>query len=209
MKSKDVARAQGLDLPAFDAWLKRSGHPVRSGITGLAIDDNVNVERVVAEFRSHQEAEREQAAVAQSQREAAAAEAERAARAKAQAMAGMLITSGFNFDGYTITKYSGYISGDSAVQVDRPTQGFWSGVKGNVGDDMMLALAQIRRVALAELKEAAYDLGCNAVIGVDFDYLTLDPETVNSNGGTLYLPFLFGVTANGNAVVIERQSVRM
>ena len=42
------------------------------------------------------------------------------------------------------------------------------------------------------------------MIGVDFDYLTLDPETVNSNGGTLYLPFLFGVTANGNAVIIEK-----
>lgn len=32
---------------------------------------------------------------------------------------------------------------------------------------------------LKELKEAAYDLGCNAVIGVDFDYITLEPETVN------------------------------
>ena len=62
----------------------------------------------------------------------------------------------------------------------------------------------IRRNALAELKEAAYALGCNAVIGVDFDYLTLDPETARSNGGTLYLPFLFGVTANGNAVIIEK-----
>jgi uncharacterized protein YbjQ (UPF0145 family) len=72
-----------------------------------------------------------------------------------------------------------------------------------VGDDLMSSLAHIRRVALAELKEAAYALGCNAVIGVDFDYLTLDPETVTSSGGTLYLPFLFGVTANGNAVVIE------
>jgi uncharacterized protein YbjQ (UPF0145 family) len=47
-------------------------------------------------------------------------------------------------------------------------------------------------------------LGCNAVIGVDFDYLTLDPETATSGGGTLYLPFLFAVTANGNAVIIEK-----
>ena len=67
-------------------------------------------------------------------------------------------------------------------------------------------LVHIRRNALAELKEAALALGCNAVIGVDFDYLTLDPETVNSSGGTLYLPFLFGVTANGNAVIIEKDS---
>ena len=68
----------------------------------------------------------------------------------------------------------------------------------------MNSLSSIRRRALAELKEAAYDLGCNAVIGVDFDYLTLDPETASSSGGTMYLPYVFGVTANGNAVVIEK-----
>ncbi len=132
------------------------------------------------------------------------ANAERTAAEKQRDFASMLITSGFNFDGYTITRYSGYISGDAAIQVDRPTQG-WFGVKGNVGDDLMAALVHIRREALAELKEAAYALGCNAVIGVDFDYLTLDPETVTSSGGTLYLPFLFGVTANGNAVMIEKK----
>ena len=69
---------------------------------------------------------------------------------------------------------------------------------------MLAGLSHIRRNALAELKEAAYALGCNAVIGVDFDYLTLDPETVNNQGGTLYLPFLFAITANGNAVVIQK-----
>ena len=95
------------------------------------------------------------------------------------------------------------VTGDDAVQVNRPTQG-WFGVNGNTGEDLLAALVQIRRKALAELKEAAYALGCNAVIGVDFDYLTLDPETATATGGTLYLPFLFAVTANGNAVVIEK-----
>ncbi|MPN45115.1 hypothetical protein SDC9_192682 [bioreactor metagenome] len=71
----------------------------------------------------------------------------------------------------------------------------------------MESLVTIRRKALAELKEAAYALGCNAVIGVDFDYLTLDPETVNATGGTLYLPYVFGVTANGNAVIIEKNGI--
>ena len=70
----------------------------------------------------------------------------------------------------------------------------------------MKSIVEIRRNALMELKVAAYDLGCNAVIGVDFDYITLDPETANANGGTLYLPYVFGVTANGNAVVIEKDS---
>ena len=69
----------------------------------------------------------------------------------------------------------------------------------------MASLVQIRRQALIELKEAAYALGCNAVIGVDFDYITLDPQTATSSGGTLYLPYVFGVTANGNAVIIERK----
>jgi uncharacterized protein YbjQ (UPF0145 family) len=74
----------------------------------------------------------------------------------------------------------------------------------NVKNKLMESLVIIRRNALSELKEAAYALGCNAVIGVDFDYLTLDPQTGNLNGGTIYQPYVFGVTANGNAVIIEK-----
>jgi uncharacterized protein YbjQ (UPF0145 family) len=166
-------------------------------MTGLTIDDSVNTDELVTSYSQH--LEQEQGRLAQEQ-----ANAERTAQVKQQAMAQMLITSGFNFDGYTITKYSGYISGDDAVSMDRPTHGWLGGISNDVGQDLLAGLVHIRRNALAELKEAAYALGCNAVIGVDFDYLTLDPETVNNQGGTLYLPFLFAVTANGNAVVIER-----
>lgn len=121
-------------------------------------------------------------------------------RERVRAMAGMLISSGFNFEGYRIVKYSGYISGDDAVQIPR------SGVfdRGRNGQNLTEALVRIRRVALQELKQAAYDLGCNAVIGVDFDYLTLDPQTATITGGTLYEPYVICVTANGNAVVIEK-----
>ena len=124
--------------------------------------------------------------------------AEEEAMNKQRAMATMLISSGFSFEGYKIVKYSGYISGDDAVQIPR------SGVfGGNNGKNLTEALVRIRRQALIELKEAAYDLGCNAVVGVDFDYITLEPETANFNGGTLYEPYIICVTANGNAVVIE------
>lgn len=119
---------------------------------------------------------------------------------KKRAMSQMLITSGFNFDGYRITKYSGYISGDDAMSVDRGYA--WGDV--SVRDKLMASLTEIRRNALRELKEAAYDLGCNAVIGVDFDYITLDPQTANLSGGTTYQPYVFCVTANGNAVIIEK-----
>ncbi len=124
---------------------------------------------------------------------------------KRRAIASMLITSGFNFDGYKVVKYSGYISGDDAISVDRGVTAFGVGGSTNVKNKLMDSLAIIRRNALQELKEAAYDLGCNAVIGVDFDYLTLDPQTTNIiNGATTYQPYIFGVTANGNAVVIEK-----
>lgn len=121
-----------------------------------------------------------------------------------KAVSKILITSGFSFDGYTITKYSGYISGDDAVQVDRGLNIFAGIGTANVCDGLMSSLVKIRRKALQELKEAAYDLGCNAVIGVDFDYITLDPQTASITGGTTYMPYVFGVTANGNAVIIEK-----
>lgn len=199
MKSKDVAKNHGIDRTAFEGWLKDSGVVYRvSGLSGgLVLDDGQDVSQIVSRFKRYEAEQQAHAAQAD-------AEAERAAQVKQQAVAKMLITSGFNFDGYTITRYSGYISGDHAVSMDRPSHGWLGGVSGDVGEDMLAALKYIRRNALAELKEAAYALGCNAVIGVDFDYLTLDPETVNNQGGTLYLPFLFAVTANGNAVVIEK-----
>ena len=202
MKTRDIARDYGIDLSAFDRWLVVSGVPHRPSVWsgGLVMDDGQDVPQLLKRFREYQAEQHVLAAQAH-------ADAEQAAQVKQHALSKILITSGFNFDGYTITKYSGYISGDDAISMDRPSHGWLGGVSGDVGDDMMAALKHIRRNALAELKEAAYALECNAVIGVDFDYLTLDPETVNNQGGTLYLPFLFGVTANGNAVVIEEKSM--
>jgi len=157
----------------------------KSGFFGLDVDDSQDIKEIIREFKEDLIEEQNRALDARAEKERIALEKERLAQEKQRALASMLITSGFNFDGYTITKYSGYISGDDAVQANRPTQGWLGGVSGNVGEDLLAGLVQIRRNALAELKEAAYALGCNAVIGVDFDYLTLDPETVTPQGGTL------------------------
>lgn len=207
MKTKDIAKQYGLNQSNFESWLRTSGHPHKSGMTGMTVDDGVNLDGLIAEFNAHLAREQERQALEHEQRQQAQQAAERREQEKQQALASMLITSGFNFDGYTITKYSGYISGDDAISMDRPSHGWLGGVHGDVGADLLAGLVHIRRNALKELKEAAYDLGCNAVIGVDFDYLTLDPETATNQGGTLYLPFLFAVTANGNAVVIEKNDV--
>lgn len=204
MKTKDIAKNYGLDLSVLEIWLKQSRYPYKTGLTGMTVADGVNTDELISHYNQYLSQEQARSAQEQEQLAKDQKNMARAAQEKQQALASMLITSGFNFDGYTITKYSGYISGDDAVSMDRPTHGWLGGVNGEVGADLLAGLARIRRNALAELKEAAYALGCNAVIGVDFDYLTLDPVTATNSGGTLYLPFLFAVTANGNAVVIDK-----
>lgn len=167
-------------------------------------DENFDSDAFIRAFRED-EARLEELKAAKERAEAEKRQAEEQEKAeKNAAMAQMLITSGFSFDGYRITKYSGYISGDDVIEIPRGREGIFA-TATNVGDALSASLVKIRRQALKELKEAAYDLGCNAVIGVDFDYITLEPETVNAGGGTLYLPYVFCVTANGNAVIIEKE----
>ena len=194
MKVKDIAGLYNLDNYQFEKFLRNQKDPlgyIQETSTGLSIED-LAVQSFVDSFNSYQAEE-----------EAKRVLREKAEAEKEMAMSRMLISSGFTFEGYRIVKYSGYISGDDAIQVDRGTHGFFSSVT-NVGESLMVSLKQMRRQALKELNEAAYDLGCNAIIGVDFDYITLEPETANSSGGTTYLPYVFGVTANGNAVIIEK-----
>ena len=79
------------------------------------------------------------------------------------------------------------LDGDDAISLDRGIAFLRIG-GDSAREELMNSLAKIRRNALRELKEAAYDLGCNAVIGVDFDYITLYPQTHNIGGGTKLQP---------------------
>lgn len=206
MKTSEIAALHKIDKDRFETFLRANNKAFVPGIMNATVEDDV-VDSYVQEFRAwcQQEYQKELAYQQQAQAYFAQQQAEAAVRQqeyekKQQALAQMLISSGFHFDGYKITKYSGYISGDDATQIPR------SGVFGGKnGENLTNALVRIRRQALAELKEAAYALGCNAVVGVDFDYITLEPETANFSGGTLYEPYIICVTANGNAVVIEKE----
>ena len=173
----------------IESYLTERGIPYKAPFFGEPTIDDAIAEKVIKNYLAECEEKKEQEQLQQ----------EEDARKK-RATAKMLVTSGFNFDGYRIVKYSGYISGDDAMTVSRGS----SFTDGGVRDNLLASLTQIRRNALRELKEAAYDLGCNAVIGVDFDYITLDPQTANITGGTTYQPYVFCVTANGNAVIIEK-----
>ncbi len=191
---RDVAKKYSVTEDEFEEFLKSDAKyqaQINKDFIGAWMEENLAME-AIRDYTQKSPEERAQEK----------ARLQREEEEKQIALANMLITSGFNFDGYTIKKYSGYISGDDAVSVDRGMAIF--GSAPNVKDKLMESLVEIRRNAIAELKEAAYALGCNAVIGVDFDYLTLDPQTANFGGGTTYQPYIFGVTANGNAVVIEK-----
>ncbi len=192
MKAKNIANQYGFNETQFIAYLQNETN-FKSGIGGYNIPDE-QVASVAKAFQTKLTADAE--ATEQQKLEK---------QKKMKALSEMLITSGFSFEGYRIVKYSGYISGDDVVQIPRELK-FFAGVSGSsaVGEELTNALVKIRRHALTELKEAAYNLGCNAIIGVDFDYITLEPETSNIGGHTAYLPFVFCVTANGNAVVIEK-----
>ena len=206
MRISIVAKNNGFDKDDFEQWVeheksikKRYDDIVDSDVErAIELYKEYYYEKQLNEYDSKTEEEKAeiQAAIISAEEN----------KEKQQFIANMLITSGFNFDGYTITKYSGYISGDDAVSI--PRTGFFSA--NNNCQNLTDALVKIRRQALKELKEAAYDLGCNAVIGVDFDYITLEPEHgdtilgTSASTRTIYEPYVICVTANGNAVVIEK-----
>lgn len=203
MKLSEVAQAHGFDEVEFERYLARRPQIRTSGFTNLKIADE-DVEKAVNLFTEEVIKPREAKRLAEEEKRLAEERAEqeriRKEQEKNEAISKMLISSGFNFEGYRIIKYSGYISGDDAVQI--PRTGFFE-VSSN-GQNLTDALVKIRIQAIKELKEAAYELGCNAVVGVDFDYITLEPETA-SLGKTVYEPYVICVTANGNAVVIEKE----
>ena len=120
-------------------------------------------------------------------------------------MTKILIISGYDFEGYKIKKYSGYISGEATISINRgSTQGRHFDTDLNVSENLTKSLMIIRRRVIWALKRTAYDLGCNAVIDVDLDYMNLEPESVSGTGGPLYQPYVFCVIVNGTAVVVEK-----
>ena len=199
MNSREIAKQYGFERYSLEFYIKNQTS-FNVGSSGAEIPDH-QVAAVAAAYQEFLFEKKKQIEEENRFAEEARLAAELANQKKQKAIAEMLITSGFNFDGFRIVKYSGYISGDDAVEIPRSGWLFTTNNSQNLTD----ALAKIRIRALRELKEAAYDLGCNAVIGVDFDYITLEPETVSFNGGTKYEPYIICVTANGNAVVIEKE----
>ena len=192
MKIKDIAAKYKIDSFEFEKFVLDNNLPHTTGMMSISIDDS-KVDAYVEKFNSQRSLTPEEIARIEAKKQQIQLQQEREAR-----LSKIRTTSSHSFDGYRITTYSGCISASDVIAVDR-----WYKTDESVNLIISASLAQIHRNALQNLKEEAYKRGCNAVIGVDFDHITLDPQTANGTGGTTYQPYIFCATATGTAVTIE------
>ena len=114
---------------------------------------------------------------------------------KQEYIANYMVTTGCTFESFTIKKYIGIVSGQVVLGT-----GFLSeysasfadffGVESNEFEDK---LGQAKNAAMKKMIEKSIEKGGNALIGVDFDYITF-----RSN--------MIGVVANGTSVNVEKNS---
>lgn len=104
-----------------------------------------------------------------------------------------LLTTGYNFDGYAITKYVGILSGEVVLGT-----GFLSEFSASVSDLLGASsgafedkLDIAKKVAIEKLTVKSVENGGNAIIGIDFDYITFANNMI-------------GVVANGTSVITEK-----
>jgi len=107
----------------------------------------------------------------------------------------MIVTTTSIVQGYTVEEYVGVVTGETILGANI-MKDLFAGVRDIVGGrsgSYEKELRRAREIAMAEMEEAASELGANGVIGVDLDY-----ETVSS--GSMLM-----VTVSGTAVRLRRE----
>jgi uncharacterized protein YbjQ (UPF0145 family) len=103
----------------------------------------------------------------------------------------MLITTTDAVEGRKVAKYLGIVTAESIIgaNIFRDLFAAVRDIVGGRAAGYERALGDARRMALADIEQAARELGADAIIGVDLDY-----EQVGQSGGMLM------VSINGTAV---------
>ncbi|MDD2361860.1 MAG: putative heavy metal-binding protein [Oscillospiraceae bacterium] len=108
----------------------------------------------------------------------------------------MIITTTPSVEGKKIVEYKGIVFGEVVSGVDfvkdfaAGITNFFGGRSGSYEEELLAA----RENALREMQQRAYQMGANAVVGVDIDY-----EVLGTNNGMLM------VSASGTAVRVENE----
>ena len=106
----------------------------------------------------------------------------------------MLITTTPGIEGKRIKQYLGVVTGEAILGAN-VFKDFFASIRDVIGGRSAAYEQELRKardIALAEVKQAAAELGANAIVGVDLDY-----ETVGGQGSMLM------VSVSGTAVVME------
>jgi uncharacterized protein YbjQ (UPF0145 family) len=94
----------------------------------------------------------------------------------------MIMTTTNNLEGKVINQYLGIITGEAILGANI-FKDFFAGIRDIVGGrsaSYEKELKEARRIAFSELEEKAFQLGANAIIGIDVDY-----ETIGDTGSML------------------------
>lgn len=106
----------------------------------------------------------------------------------------MIVTTTQNIEGKKIVEYKGIVFGEviSGVNMVKDMMAGLTNIFGGRSNTYETELINARQNALKEMEERAFQLGANAVVGVDIDY-----EVLGADNGMLM------VTASGTAVKYE------
>ncbi|GBD15834.1 hypothetical protein HRbin26_00728 [bacterium HR26] len=107
----------------------------------------------------------------------------------------MIITTTNTIEGKPVQEYLGIVTGEAILGANL-FRDLFAGIRDIVGGRSGAYEKELRRareIALDEMRQAAEQLGANAIIGVDLDYETIE---MGGGGGMLM------VTACGTAVRI-------
>ncbi|HSX61428.1 MAG TPA: YbjQ family protein [Tahibacter sp.] len=106
----------------------------------------------------------------------------------------MLLTTTSTIEGHPIRNYLGLVSGEAILGAN-VFRDFFAGIRDIIGGrsgSYEKVLRKAKESAIEDMVEAAKDLGANAVVGIDFDYETIQIK----EGGDMLM-----VTVTGTAVV--------
>ena len=106
----------------------------------------------------------------------------------------MILTTTPGIEGRRVVRYAGVVTGEAILGANI-FKDIFAGIRDIVGGRSAAYEQELRRarsIALTEIRQAAADLGANAVVAIDIDY-----ETVGSQGSMLM------VSVSGTAVVVE------
>jgi uncharacterized protein YbjQ (UPF0145 family) len=108
----------------------------------------------------------------------------------------MLLTTTSTLEGHPVRQYLGLVSGEAILGAN-VFRDFFAGIRDIIGGrsgSYEKVLRKAKEAALEDMAEAAKDLGANAVVGIDFDYETIQIK----EGGDMLM-----VTVTGTAVVAD------